>query len=112
MATARKVKSGGLGGPPKPFLKALDRLVEPLVRALVAMGVTFPLFSRILKRIYTRVAIKEAQAAGVPLTVSRISVMTGLQRKDIGQIKEQIERKREPPANVSLGARLIGIWNG
>src|SRR5690606_8883609 len=54
----------------------------------------------------------ESRAAGTPPTTSRISVMTGLQRKDIGQIQEQIERKQNPPANVSLGARLIGIWSG
>jgi hypothetical protein len=110
MAVRRK--SSGLGGPPAAFLKALDRLVEPLVRALLAMGVSFPLFIRILKRIYIRVATREAEASGLPATVSRISVMTGLQRKDIGQIQEALERRLAPPANVSLGARLIGIWSG
>lgn len=109
---ARKAKSNGLGGPPGAFLKALDRLLDPLVRALIGMGVTYPLFTRILKRAFIRVAKREIQTEGVPLTVSRVSVMTGLQRKDIGQITEQIERRLPPPANVSLGARLIGIWNG
>jgi len=109
---ARNAKSTTLGRPQPVFLKALDRVLEPLIRGLLGMGVTFPLFSRIAKRIYTEVAIKEARAAGAPLTASRISVMTGLQRKDIGQIKEQIAQKREPPANVSLGARLVGIWSG
>jgi hypothetical protein len=111
-AVAPDVKPDRVGGPPKAFLRALDRIGEPLVRGLVAMGVTFPLFSRMMKRMFIRVAVKETQSAGAPLTVSRISVMTGLQRKDIGQIRAQIERRREPPANISLGARLIGIWNG
>lgn len=109
---ARKAKSGGIGGPPAAFLKALERLLDPLVRAAMSLGVTFPLFIRLLKRIYIQVATAESRAAGAAVTVSRISVMTGLQRKDIGQIKEQIERKVAPPANVSLGARLIGIWSG
>lgn len=108
----RKAKSSGLGGPPAPFLKALDRLLDPLVRALMGMGITFPLFIRILKRAFIRIAKREIQAEGAPLTVSRVSVMTGLQRKDIGQITAQIEKRQAPPANVSLGARLIGIWSG
>lgn len=114
MATKGTTEGAGEdpGAPPAPFLKALDRLAEPLVRALISLGVTFPLFSRLLKRVYIRVATKETQAAGAPLTVSRVSVMTGLQRKDIGQIKEQIARNQGPAAAVSLGSRLIGIWNG
>jgi hypothetical protein len=109
---ARKAKSSGLGGPPAAFLKALERMLDPLVRALMGMGVTFPFFIRVLKRAFIRVAKREIQKEGVPLTVSRVSVMTGLQRKDIGQITEQIEKRQPPPANVSLGARLIGIWSG
>lgn len=109
---ARKAKSSGLGGPPAAFLKALERMLDPLVRALMGMGVTFPLFMRILKRAFIRVAKREIQTEGAPLTVSRVSVMTGLQRKDIGQITTQIEKRQPPPANVSLGARLIGIWSG
>lgn len=108
----KKTKTDGLGGPPAAFLKALERLLDPLVHALMAMGITFPLFIRILKRAYIRVAKREIRKEGVPLTVSRVSVMTGLQRKDIGQITQQIERREPPPANVSLGARLIGIWSG
>jgi len=109
---ARKAKSTGLGGPPTTFLKALDRILDPLVRAVMAMGVSYPLCIRILKRAYLRVARREIENEGAPLTVSRVSVMTGLQRKDIGQITAAIERRQPPPANVSLGARLIGIWNG
>ncbi len=109
---ARKVKPDGLGGPPAAFVKALERMLDPLARALMGMGVTFPFFIRILKRAFIRVAKREIQREGTPLTVSRVSVMTGLQRKDIGQIAAQIEKRRPPPANVSLGARLIGIWSG
>jgi hypothetical protein len=107
-----KAKKGAIGGPPAAFLKALERLLRPLVGAAMALGVTFPLFIRLLKRVYISVATAESRAGGGAVTVSRISVMTGLQRKDIGQIQEQMERKLGPPANVSLGARLIGIWSG
>jgi hypothetical protein len=109
---AHKAKSGGIGGPPQAFLKALERLLGPLVRAAMTFGVTFPLFIRLLKRIYIHTATTESLEADLPVTTSRISVMTGLQRKDIEQIKEQLENNLGPPANVSLGARLIGIWAG
>lgn len=107
-----KARKSALGGPPAAFLKALERLLRPLVGAAMALGVTFPLFIRLLKRVYIGVATAESRAGGGAVTVSRISVMTGLQRKDIGQIQEQMERRLGPPANVSLGARLIGIWSG
>jgi len=107
-----KMKKSAIGSPPPAFLKALERLLRPLVAAAMALGVTFPLFIRLLKRVYINVATSESRAGGGAVTVSRISVMTGLQRKDIGQIQEQMERKLGPPANVSLGARLIGIWSG
>ena len=109
---ARKAKTSGLGGPPAAFLKAIERMLDPLVRALMGMGVTFPFFIRILKRAYIRVAKREIEREGASLTVSRVSVMTGLQRKDIGRITEEVEKRQAPPPNISLGARLIGIWSG
>ena len=102
----------GVGGPPPALITAIERLLAPLVRALIAFGITFPLFIRILKRIYVRVAATDFRVDGRDNTVSRVSVLTGLQRKDIGNIADQLEKNVGPPANISIGARLIGIWSG
>lgn len=102
----------GAGGPPPSLLAALEKLLTPLVRALIAFGITFPLFIRLLKRIYVRVAATDFQLEGRSPTTSRLSVLTGLQRRDIGNVSEQLEKNIGPPANISIGARLIGIWTG
>jgi hypothetical protein len=102
----------GVGGPPAALLTALEKLLTPLVRALIAFGITFPLAIRLLKRIYVRVAATGFKVDGRDNTISRVSVLTGLQRKDIGNIAEQLEKNAGPPANISIGARLIGIWSG
>lgn len=102
----------GVGGPPPALLTALEKLLTPLVRALIAFGITFPLFIRLLKRIYVRVAATGFRVDGRDNTVSRVSVLTGLQRKDIGNIADQLEKNVGPPANISIGARLIGVWSG
>ncbi|MBM3513378.1 MAG: hypothetical protein FJX59_06650 [Alphaproteobacteria bacterium] len=107
--TAPKMNAGG---PPPLLLAAIEKLLTPLVRALIAFGVTFPLFIRLLKRVYVRVAAAEFRIAEREPTTSRISVLTGLQRRDIGAVTEQIEKNIGPPANISIGARLIGIWTG
>lgn len=107
-----KGAAGAAGAPPATLIGAIEKLLAPLVRMLIAFGIGYPLFIRLLKRIYVRVAAGEFGLQGRDVTVSRISILTGLQRRDIGNIAEQLEKNIGPPANISIGARLIGIWTG
>ncbi len=102
----------GAGAPPEALIGALEKLLAPLVRMLISFGIGYPLFTKVLKRIFVRVAATEFRLDGREPTTSRISVLTGLQRRDIGNVADQLEKKVGPPANVSIGARLIGVWTG
>lgn len=70
---------------------------------MVARGVLFPELSERLKAHY--VAAAKAQAEG-KVTDSRISVLTGLQRRDIARIKSE---PQTPPRSNHL-ATLIARW--
>ncbi len=96
-------------GPSPALVRALTRLLRPLIRLLIARGVTFPYLMNLLKRLYVTTA-EESLAADA--TVSRLSITTGLQRKDINRIKSEPPPEVVTPQATSLGPRLIGIWLG
>lgn len=98
--------------PSAALVRAVTRMLGPLVRLLIARGITFTYLSGLLKTVYVAEAQKSLAASGEVPTVSRLSIVTGLQRKDINRIKSEPPPEQNPPESVSLGARLIGIWTG
>ena len=97
------------GEPSAALVRALTRLARPLVRLLIARGITFPYLANLLKTVYVAVA---TEFLGDNATTSRVSVVTGLQRKDIRRIQTEPAPDAAPPPAISIGARLIGIWTG
>jgi hypothetical protein len=57
-------------------------------------------------------AEEELAADGVRATASRLSLLTGLHRKDIRRLHEELPFTYDPPTSVSLGARLVACWTG
>lgn len=96
-------------GPSPALVRALTRLLKPLIRLLIARGVTFPYLMNLVKRLYVAAA---SDSLASEATVSRLSITTGLQRKDINRIKSEPPPEVVIPEATSLGPRLIGIWLG
>lgn len=100
-------------GEPHPALtQALHRLLRPLVRLLITKDITFPSLSRMLKEVYVDVALDHFADGGKPLTDSRISLLTGVHRKDIKVLRERRGRPGAAPAVLSRNAHLIALWTG
>ena len=93
-------------------MQALHRLLRPLVRALIAKGITFPSLSRLLKQVYVEVARDEFPVPGKPQTDSRISLLTGVHRKDIKALRERPRGGDAPSPVLSRNAHLIALWTG
>lgn len=90
---------------------ALRTLLRPLVRLLIANGITYPSLSDLLKSIYVDVAESEFRIEGRPQTDSRLSLLTGVHRKDVRRLgTEGIAKTAQTPRSVSLGAQLVGVW--
>ncbi|MEO1550705.1 MAG: hypothetical protein AAFR93_09770, partial [Pseudomonadota bacterium] len=62
----------------------LDRVLRPLVRLAIARGVLFPDLAQCLRRLYVEAAVARGQGR---VTDSRISVLTGLQRREIARLR-------------------------
>ena len=100
-------------GEPHPALtQAIRKLLRPLVRVLIANGITFPALSRLLKEVYVEMAQEEFPAPGKPLTDSRITLLTGVHRKDIKALRERRRGGDAPSPVLSRNAHLISIWAG
>lgn len=81
----------------------LDTLLAPLARLMVVRGVLFPELSERLKAHYVIAAMGAAEDKA---TDSRLSVMTGLQRRDVARL-----RGFEPkPAKAGHLTRLVALW--
>jgi hypothetical protein len=90
---------------------AVMRLLRPLVRILLNHGVPFDTFQEIARWAYVEVAEKDFELPGRKQTDSRISVITGLTRKDVARIRK-VEKPEDRAAALSYNraARVVSAW--
>jgi hypothetical protein len=93
--------------------RALRQALRPLVRLMVANGLTLPYLVELLKSLLVEVADREFRIGEKAPTDSRVSLVTGVHRKDVGRLRQQHARDgHDVPAVTSLGARLMALWQG
>ncbi len=97
--------------PPPALVKALRHVLRPIVRLLLAKGVGYPTLSDLLKEIYVNVAQREFGLPGKGQTDSRITLLTGVHRKDVKRLRETEPEELEAPEAVSLGMRVVSAWS-
>jgi hypothetical protein len=91
---------------------AMKRVLRPFVKLMLANNLTYTLIIDVLKTLYVEVADQEFSDDGKRLTDSRISLMSGVHRKDVRRLRElQPGVEDVMPDNVSLGSQLIALWN-
>ncbi|MDH5287935.1 MAG: DUF6502 family protein [Betaproteobacteria bacterium] len=98
------------GQPPAALIAAVCRMLHPLVRYLVSVGISYPVFAEMLKRVFLDAARAEAQAAGGRLTDSRLMLLSGVHRKDIRRLSRETPEDAGVPALHNLGTTLVARW--
>src|SRR5262245_25348405 len=90
---------------------ALRSILRPLVKVLLRNGVSYGPFAETARRVYVEVAEAEFALPGKKQTVSRISALTGLTRKEVTRLQAVEEPAHEPHAERhNRPARVIGGW--
>lgn len=91
---------------------ALERAIKPLVRLMLARGITFTQFTDWLKQIYINIAVQDFSLKDKAITDSRISIVTGIHRKDVRRLRSNIEDSSEnkTPDSINLGSKLVATW--
>ena len=90
---------------------AVLRILRPLVRILLRHGIPFGVFADIAKRVYVEVADAEFPIPGRKQTKSRVSVLTGLSRKEVLRVKRLPSLDdATAAARYHRAARTISGW--
>ncbi|MGB7814879.1 MAG: DUF6502 family protein [Methylotenera sp.] len=88
----------------------LRKVLRPLVRLMLSQGINYTMVLEDLKRVFVSVAEEEFRLNGKAQTNSRITLLTGVHRKDVQRILSENIAPPEPPP--SIGAQIIGLWLG
>lgn len=88
----------------------ISKVLRPLVRLLLRHGVAYADFANWVKRIYVDVAENEFALEGKKQSVSRISVLTGLNRKEVSRLQGLPQPESQPGSQHNRAARVISGW--
>jgi hypothetical protein len=95
-----------------PVVAAIRYLLRPLVRLLLSHGISFPAFCDLVKSTYVKVAETEFRLDSKPQTDSRISLLTGIHRREINRLRNEAVTEINLSQHASMSALLFTIWSG
>jgi len=91
-------------------LRALARVLRPVARLLIAGGVPFQAASESLKRAYVEAARRHYREDA--RNDSRLSLLTGLNRKEIKRLTTPIADEWGPESVTSFASAVFTAWTG
>ncbi len=92
-------------------LAALAKVILPVARILLRHGVSYEAFQTVAKRAFVRAASHELQIPDKSATASRVAVLTGMNRKDVGRLLKELDIEGDILAEtVSRPAQVIAGW--
>jgi len=97
---------------PVPLVAALRRILRPLIRLLLAHGIRYQTFCDLAKATYIQVAEEEFRLDSKAQTDSRISLLTGVHRRDVKRLRSESLETSSLPLQASMSAQLLAIWSG
>ena len=84
-----------------------------MIRLLLESQITYPVLGEILKELFVDVAESDLSISDRRQTDSRISLLTGIHRKDVKRLRREREQvETVTPSAIPLGALLVSRWTG
>jgi len=96
-------------GPQKSINRAIVKIMRPLVRVMLRNGLAFADFAALVKGIFVEVASEDFDLPGKKQSVSRISVITGINRKEVKRLME-LPPDSPDVDNNNRAARVVSGW--
>ncbi len=89
--------------------RALSLMFKPLVRLLIAQGVTHAEFAETAKDVYVETALRHFETDG-RINKSRIAILTGLTRKEVKNVIDRALSSDDRKKTYSRPARVLTGW--
>jgi hypothetical protein len=89
---------------------AVRRILRPLVGFLLDHGLNYSWLVNELKGVFVDVAEREFTIPGKAQTDSRITLLTGVHRKDVRRLRSEASEEQVPPESVFFGAQVVALW--
>ena len=99
----------------EPVQKALGaaviRLLRPLVRVLLRHGMAYGTFAELARKAYVDEGFEQVAASGKRPTISSVSALTGLTRKETKRLREQeVVGDEDSAQRYSRAIRVVSGW--
>ncbi|HUT39912.1 MAG TPA: DUF6502 family protein [Gammaproteobacteria bacterium] len=95
----------------KTLSVAIQKLMQPLVRILLRNGVAYGTLAELVRKAYVDVAFRDFAPRGKKQTVSRVSALTGLTRKEVSRLLETGDADvMLEQARYNRAIRVISGW--
>ena len=89
--------------------RALSLMFKPLIRLLIAQGVTHAELSETAKEVYVEVALRHFEAEG-RVNKSRVAILTGLTRKEVKNVIDRAQGEDVQDKTYSRPERVLTGW--
>ena len=90
---------------------AILKLLRPLVQILLRHGISYQVFADLVRWVYVNVAFKEFGIPRRKQTKSRVSIITGLSRKEVQRLRDlDIPIDEDTTARYNRATRVMGGW--
>lgn len=94
------------------LVEGTRQLLCPLASLLLKCGMTWRDFAEIAKTSFVQMASRDYGIRGRPTNISRVAILTGIGRREVGKIREALEQAAPPlPNHTTDATRLLSGWH-
>lgn len=88
------------------------RFLRPIIRFLLRQGVLWSVFSELAKEVFVDIAREEHGIDGRPTNNSRVAMLTGLSRREVGRVRDVLlkEASNDYEREGNRMARILTAW--
>lgn len=96
----------------KRVLEAFFLVLRPVVKILFRYGISYREFSQVAKTAFVDIASSEFGIRGRPTNISRVAVITGLTRKEVRRVRNELEQGQDFVSVKSTPmAEVLSRWH-
>jgi hypothetical protein len=94
------------------LIEACRRLLVPIIRYLLKGGISWKEFSELSKAVFVKVATDDFGIRGRPTNASRVSILTGLDRREVRRLREAApDLAMVAPGYMTKASQVLDGWH-